>query len=68
MGWNLGNKNWSAWAGKTVAGGTCAEKSRALGRQSWAGAQRSSKNQRGRNEVRQQDSTLKEPGGETKLE
>jgi hypothetical protein len=51
-----------------AAGGTCTEKTQVLGQQSWAGAQRSGENQRGRNEVGQQDSVLKEPGGETKLE
>jgi hypothetical protein len=49
----LGNKNRSARVGKMAAGGTCMEKTQALGRQSWAGAQRSIKNQRGRNELRQ---------------
>jgi hypothetical protein len=67
-GWKPGNKNRSARVGKMAAGGTCVEKTQALGRQSWAGAQLSIKNQQGRNEVGHQDLALKEPGGETKME
>jgi hypothetical protein len=67
-GWNLGNKNQLARAGKTAAGSPCVDKTQSLGQQSWASVQHSSENQWGRNEVGQHDSALKELGGENKLE